>query len=217
MSQIRSSLIFKRLRQQISQNFLNIGIFGLNSRFRLLLSLFLGLNIAILQPQQLLALNNFKQPIQVASVWRAASFPVENFQAYTSGFGYRTDPISGESRFHNGLDIAAPLGSYVRNWWTGRVVELSDNTSCGTMVKVRSGEWQHTYCHLNGQVESNSQGTYLLDSDGGIVLWQGQQVAAGERIGRIGMTGRTTGPHLHWVLIYNGEYIDPAEVLRAMY
>jgi murein DD-endopeptidase MepM/ murein hydrolase activator NlpD len=216
MSQIRSSLIFKQLQQKNAQYCLNISIFRLNRRLNLLISLLIGLTIAILQPQQLLALDT-KQPIQVASAWRTASFPVENFQAYTSGFGYRTDPISGKSQFHNGLDIAAPLGSYVRNWWAGGVVELSNDTNCGTMVKVRSGEWQHTYCHLNGRVESNSQGTYLLDSDGGIVLWQGQQVAAGERIGRIGMTGRTTGPHLHWILVYNGEYIDTADVLRAMY
>jgi murein DD-endopeptidase MepM/ murein hydrolase activator NlpD len=216
MSQIRSSLIFQQLQQKIARYCLNISIFRLNRRLDLLLALLIGLTIAILQPQQLLALDT-KQPIQVASAWRTASFPVENFQAYTSGFGYRTDPISGKSQFHNGLDIAAPLGSYIRNWWAGRVVELSDNTNCGTMVKVRSGKWQHTYCHLNGRVESNSQGTYLLDSNGGIVLWQGQQVAAGERIGRIGMTGRTTGPHLHWVLVYNGQYVDPADVLRAMY
>uniref|UniRef100_UPI0030DA2D41 M23 family metallopeptidase n=1 Tax=Cyanothece sp. BG0011 TaxID=2082950 RepID=UPI0030DA2D41 len=51
------------------------------------------------------------------NTWQYASFPVENFQTYTSGYGYRTSPITGQSQFHRGLDMAAPLGSYVRNWW----------------------------------------------------------------------------------------------------
>ena len=69
--------------------------------------------------------------------WQYAAFPVENFQAYTSLYGYRTSPTDGTTKFHYGLDMAAPLGSYVRNWWTGRVVELSDNTGCGTAIKIQ--------------------------------------------------------------------------------
>ncbi len=219
MSKSRSLPIIK----QISQCFVNylvqlpkINISRFRRRFFLQVSLLIFLSIVTLQ-QQLQALEPLKQPAQIASIWRKASFPVETFQAYTSGFGYRTDPITGKSQFHNGLDIAAPLGSYVRNWWTGQVVALSDNTACGTMVKIQSGQWQHTYCHLNGQVDSNADGTYLLDADGGIQLWLGQQVPVGARIARVGMTGRTTGPHLHWILVYNGEYVDPADILRAMY
>ena len=148
--------------------------------------------------------------------WQYASFPVENFQGYTSPFGYRTSPVNGSSQFHYGLDIAAPLGSYVRNWWAGQVVELSDNTACGTSIKIQSGEWKHIYCHLMGKVESTPQGRYLLDQQGGIILWLGQQVPVGARIGRVGMTGRTTGPHLHWGLVHGNQYVDPAIVLRLM-
>lgn len=149
--------------------------------------------------------------------WEYASFPVENFQAYTSGFGPRSAPLPGASRFHNGLDLAAPLGSYVRNWWHGRIVEVSDHTGCGTMIRVQSGEWQHIYCHLMGRVEVHQGQRYLVDRAGGIILQQGQDLVAGMRIGRVGMTGRTTGPHLHWGLKHNGVYIDPARVLQAMY
>ncbi len=151
------------------------------------------------------------------SAWRYAAFPVENFQAYTSGFGYRVSPYNGKRQFHYGLDIAAPLGSYVRNWWSGRVIELSDGGGCGTRIKIQSGQWGHTYCHLMGTVEEAPQGRYLVDREGGIVLWQGQEVPLGARIGRVGMTGRTTGPHLHWELTYNNQHLDPALVLREMF
>jgi murein DD-endopeptidase MepM/ murein hydrolase activator NlpD len=157
------------------------------------------------------------QTIPVAASWRQASFPVENFQAYTSGYGYRIHPISGDSRFHRGLDLAAPLGSYVRSWWSGKVVSLSDNTGCGTMIRIQSGKWTHVYCHLMGSVENTAKGRVLVDRSGGIILWERQNVPAGARIGRVGMTGNTTGPHLHWELIYNGNHVDPADILRQMF
>lgn len=166
-----------------------------------------------------------QQPLQAqylptairSNPWQYASFPVENFQTYTSLFGYRKSPTGGKPQFHSGIDMAAPLGSYVRNWWQGRVVELSDNTACGTSIKIQSGEWQHLYCHLMGQVEVAGGTRYLLDSEGGILLQQGQEIPVGARIGRVGMTGRTTGPHLHWALIYGGSYVDPALVLQVMF
>jgi murein DD-endopeptidase MepM/ murein hydrolase activator NlpD len=156
-------------------------------------------------------------PVKSSSPWQYASFPVENFQAYTSGFGYRTHPVTGQKSFHQGLDLAAPLGSYVRSWWSGKVVELSDHTACGTMIQIQSGDWTHIYCHLMGTVENTNNGKVLIDRNGGIVLQLGQTVPSGARIGRVGMTGRTTGPHLHWALKYNGQYIDPAHVLRQMF
>ncbi len=158
------------------------------------------------------------QPTQITTNrWQHASFPVENFQAYTSGFGYRKSPTSGKLQFHRGLDMAAPVGSYVRNWWTGYVVELSDNTACGIAITIQSGKWKHIYCHLSGQIQTTAGGTYLLDRQGGIQLKQGQRVSVGARIGRVGMTGRTTGPHLHWGLTYENKYVDPALVLREMH
>jgi murein DD-endopeptidase MepM/ murein hydrolase activator NlpD len=150
--------------------------------------------------------------------WRAGSFPVENFQAYTSPFGYRQSATGGSGwEFHRGLDMAAPEGSYIRNWWVGQVVEVSDDTACGTLIKIQSGEWNHVYCHMEGHVETAKGGRYLIDRTGGIQLWEGQQVPTGARIGRVGMSGRTTGPHLHWGLKYANDYVDPALVLRAMY
>ena len=153
----------------------------------------------------------------VSAIWEKGSFPVENFQSYTSPFGYRMSPVTGKRQFHNGLDLAAPRGSYIRSWWAGRVTELSDDTACGTSMTIDSGAWQHVYCHMEGYIENSPNGSYLIDRDGGIQIAQGQDIPLGARIGRIGMSGRTTGPHLHWVLKHNGNYIDPALVLKEMF
>uniref|UniRef100_B8HJU9 Peptidase M23 n=1 Tax=Cyanothece sp. (strain PCC 7425 / ATCC 29141) TaxID=395961 RepID=B8HJU9_CYAP4 len=150
--------------------------------------------------------------------WRMGSFPVENFQGYTSPFGYRRSATGGpNTEFHSGLDFAAPEGSYIRNWWTGRVIEVSDNTACGTSLRIQSGSWIHVYCHLKGRVEQDSRGQFVADRAGGIQIWEGQTIPSGARIGRVGMTGRTTGPHLHWTLKYAGQLVNPAIVLQAMY
>ena len=150
-------------------------------------------------------------------LWTQASFPVENFQTYTSPFGYRRDPYSGSQRFHYGLDLAAPNGSYIRNWWAGEVLWVEDQGACGTSVAIQSGEWTHIYCHMHGRVEGSGQSRTLVDRQGGVQLRSGQAVPAGARIGRVGMTGRTTGPHLHWGMKYQDNWIDPALVLQAMY
>jgi len=150
--------------------------------------------------------------------WSSASFPLEQFQAYTSPFGYRRS-IDGYNfnEFHYGLDLAAPRGSYIRNWWTGTVVEVTDDSNCGTSVVVEAGEWLSIYCHMEGYVEVANGERYMIDREGGLRIVEGSVVQAGERVGRIGMSGRTTGPHLHWGLKYNNNWVDPALVLRAMY
>ncbi|MBW4562842.1 MAG: M23 family metallopeptidase [Mojavia pulchra JT2-VF2] len=156
--------------------------------------------------------------VNVGNAWLAASFPVENFQAYTSAFGYRRSATGGDSwEFHGGLDIAAPQGSYIRNWWAGTVIKVGDRNACGTHIVIRSGQWEHTYCHMEGNVETASGRRYLVDRTGGIQIAEGQQIPTGLRIGRVGMTGRTTGPHLHWGLKYGSNYVDPAMVLREMF
>lgn len=156
--------------------------------------------------------------VATSNNWHGASFPVENFQTYSSAFGYRRSATGGsKTEFHRGLDLVAPQGSYIRNWWTGKVVKVSGQTGCGTHIVIQSGDWEHVYCHMKGHVEVQGGNRYLIDREGGIQIWEGQNVSAGTRIGRVGMTGRTTGPHLHWGLKYANNYVDPALVLRAMY
>lgn len=177
----------------------------------------LAVNAEVVDSEQTV---NQVDPQQIAafSEWQGASFPVEDFQTYTSPFGYRMSPDGGYTQeFHYGLDMAAPEGSYIRNWWTGTVIEVSDDSNCGTSIVVQSGSWMHIYCHMSGYVDADDQGRYLIDRDGGLQIYEGQTVVAGQRIGRVGMTGRTTGPHLHWGLKYDENWVDPARVLLAMY
>ena len=179
----------------------------------ILLAGLLGLSLAPLGVIQEFARAKESQTQTVASAldWSGASFPVEGFLEYTSGFGYRA------SGFHYGLDLAAPKGSYIRNWWAGKVVEVWEDGRCGTGIAIESGRWTHIYCHVQGRVAKDNLGRYFIDRDGGLHLREGQMVAAGTRIARVGMTGRTTGPHLHWGLKYDGRWVDPGRVLLAMY
>jgi murein DD-endopeptidase MepM/ murein hydrolase activator NlpD len=174
----------------------------------------LGLYPAIAHAERILIDNEVTA--RSAVVWRNGSFPVENFQRYTSAFGYRRSVTGGSSsEFHSGLDFAAPTGSYIRSWWSGRVSKVTSVGACGTSVSIQSGAWTHVYCHLKGYTTA-SGGRRIIDNGSGLELQEGQTIQAGDRIGRVGMTGRTTGPHLHWTLKYNGKFVDPAVVLRAM-
>ena len=142
--------------------------------------------------------------------WGRGSFPVASFAGYTSPFGLRVHPLTGGIRPHQGLDIAAPLGSAVRSWWGGTVVAVLQDSGCGNGLVIRSGAYEHLYCHLGGSVEGN---TYR---SGAVLLRQGHRVRTGQTIGHVGLSGNTTGPHLHWGLRYGNRWLDPAAVLRAM-
>ena len=199
------------MSQKIKIRFYRVTLFILALTIVSLLSL-------IPKLEGLKAVESHKKHIATNSSWLSASFPVENFQAYTSPFGYRLSATGGNQlEFHSGLDIAAPQGSYIHNWWAGTVAKVGDRDACGTHLVIQSGEWQHTYCHMEGQVETVSGRRYLIDRTGGLQIWEGEQIPAGSKIGRVGMTGRTTGPHLHWGLKYSNNYVDPAMVLQEMF
>lgn len=142
--------------------------------------------------------------------WIRGVFPVVSFVGFTSGFGLRLHPLSGTLRSHDGLDIAAPLGSPVRSWWSGRVREVIADGGCGNGLVIRSGDYEHIYCHLAG---SAADGLYR---SGPVLLTAGDRVGAGQIIGHVGISGASTGPHLHWGLRYRGSWLDPVRVLRAM-
>ena len=144
-----------------------------------------------------------------ANPWSYAVFPVPHFSGYTSHFGPRTAG-SSVSRDHTGLDIAAPMGSPVLSWWGGRIASLINDQSCGIGVVIVSGVYTHLYCHLQGTIHSD-----LLRS-GPAMLRKGDRVYAGQIIGQIGVSGRSTGPHLHWGVKLRQRWLDPVVVLREM-
>ena len=141
--------------------------------------------------------------------WRLGVFPVTGFLGYTSHYGSRLGP-GGSVEPHAGLDIAAPLGSPIHSLWTGVVQEVINDGACGVGLVLRSGLYEHLYCHLAGTAGAD------LYRSGPVSLRRGQRVNGGQLIGHVGLSGRTSGPHLHWGVRYRGRWLDPARVLRAM-
>ncbi|MDR2659833.1 MAG: M23 family metallopeptidase [Spirochaetaceae bacterium] len=123
-------------------------------------------------------------------------FPLQKF-ILTSAFGQRISPISGRNSQHNGLDLAAPAGTEVYAVREGVVIETAENSIYGKYVIIKhDGGWTSLYGHL-------SNINAVLRS----------QVKAGTIIGRVGSTGLSTGPHLHFELRQNGKAQDPARLL----
>ncbi len=114
--------------------------------------------------------------------------------AYTSGYGIRHDPITGERKFHNGIDIRAPIGTSVGASADGVVIATGWAGGYGLMVKIK---------HYNGY-------TTLYGHLSRIYVRTGQKVRRGQIIARSGNTGRTTGPHLHFTVWYKGTAVNPA-------
>lgn len=121
-----------------------------------------------------------------------------NSTNYTSFFGYRISPITDEKSFHTGLDIAAPLGEEVVSSYSGTVRKTGEDDRSGKYVIVKHSDSLETvYCHLSK-----------------ISVKDGQKVKQGEKIGLVGSTGWSTGPHLHFEVRANGKRVNPLTVLK---
>lgn len=115
----------------------------------------------------------------------------------SSNFGMRVHPITGRKRFHNGLDIAAPKGNGVYAYTDGTIVEAGWNGGYGIAILISHGNGMQTrYAHLS-----------KLD------VRVGQRVRTGQRIGAVGSTGNSTGPHLHFEVIVHGQTRNPLSYL----
>ncbi|MBY6242666.1 M23 family metallopeptidase [Methylosinus sp. Sm6] len=117
----------------------------------------------------------------------------------TSSFGYRTDPFFGRPALHTGVDLREDYGAPVRATAAGVVAFAGSSGGYGQMVEIDHGAGLVTrYAHLSS-----------------ILASVGQPLEAGAVVGRIGSTGRSTGPHLHYEVRIDGEPVDPTRFLRA--
>lgn len=117
---------------------------------------------------------------------------------YISGFGYRVSPIHGHGHFHSGIDFAAPMGTPIYAANDGEIITAGwPESGYGLQVEIAHGNGFVTkYAHLS-----------KLD------VQIGQKVKRGAIIGRVGSTGQSIGPHLHYEVIRRGAKINPAPYL----
>jgi murein DD-endopeptidase MepM/ murein hydrolase activator NlpD len=115
----------------------------------------------------------------------------------TGTFGGRSDPFTGETGYHQGLDISLEKGSPVYATADGTVEAAAYNGDYGNLIILRHGFGLTTrYGHLSG-----------------FNVKAGQEIKRGEVIGFVGATGRATGPHLHYEILANGKLINPLQLL----
>ncbi len=125
--------------------------------------------------------------------------PVAGEVDMSSPFGMRLDPFLGRPAIHTGIDLRGEIGEPVHATATGKVTVAGREGGYGNMVEINHGNGLATrYGHLSE-----------------IDVKVGQTVRIGEVVGKIGSTGRSTGPHLHYETRINGEAVDPQKFLRA--
>ena len=141
--------------------------------------------------------DDFSPTERVFFLNRGFYFPLRSFEI-SSFYGPRINPVTGRQSTHRGLDLAAPEGSEVYAVKSGTVLDIGEDPVLGKYVIIgHDNDWVSFYGHLSAiitDLHAELQSTNL--------------------IGRVGTTGQSTGPHLHFELRQNGQSQDPARLLR---
>ncbi len=117
----------------------------------------------------------------------------------SSAFGKRSDPFNAKSATHKGVDLASNKGNKIKSMAEGKVTRAGTNGGYGKMVEIDHGNGFKTkYAHMNT-----------------IYVKTGQLISQGETIGEVGSTGRSTGPHLHYEILYEGVNLNPMVFIKA--
>lgn len=120
-------------------------------------------------------------------------WPCPSSRRITSGFGPRPQPTPGASTYHQGIDIGASQGSSIVASASGRVTTATYSSSAGNYIVISHGNGMSTvYMHCSA-----------------LYVSVGDMVSQGQKIGAVGSTGYSTGPHLHFGVIKNGSYVNP--------
>lgn len=122
-----------------------------------------------------------------------------HFYKTTSNFGPRTDPINKRAAFHSGLDFGAPSGTIIHATLPGKIVKAGHKGPYGKVVEIDHGNGFRTrYGHLKS-----------------LQVKLGQEVDFHDVIATVGSSGRSTGPHLHYEIWYEGKVMDPINFIRS--
>ena len=132
-----------------------------------------------------------------SSVITSGSWPVPGYTRVSSSYGYRIHPVTGASSMHTGIDIPAPTGTPVTAFDSGTVIYSGVQGTYGNTVMIR---------HDDGKVTLYAHNSALNVS-------VGQRVQKGQVVAKVGSTGRSTGPHLHFEVRVNGSHTNPMNYL----
>ncbi len=117
---------------------------------------------------------------------------------YSSYYGYRTNPITGNNTLHTGIDIAAAQGTKIKAAYSGVVRKVGEDSRSGKYLYLTHSDGSETlYCHCSK-----------------ILAEEGAVIRQGETVALVGSTGWSTGPHLHFEIHKNGERLDPLPFLK---
>lgn len=132
-----------------------------------------------------------EQQLRIPSLWPTQTRTV------TSAYGYRKDPFTEKLSFHRGIDIAGKMNDPVRAAAKGTAVSAGYDKFHGHNLVIDHGNGVRTwYMHLNS-----------------VLVERGDRIERGQQIGKLGTSGRSTGPHLHYEVIRNGKSTDPKPYL----
>jgi len=153
--------------------------------------------------KQAAANNNTSSPTYIPQVSKGQTtghvtvsgyiWPLPGYTAISSGFGYRSDPFTGATAYHSGIDLPAPAGTPIIASASGQVAWANYSTSAGNWIGIDHGNGVYTvYMHMSA-----------------LLVSAGQNVSQGQTIGLVGTTGSSTGNHLHFSVRLNGAYVSP--------
>ena len=158
------------------------------------LSQILGSQFARLDALQLLLLDRNLESERTPAGWPVSSGWI------SSGFGERNDPFTGKRARHNGLDFAGIKGSEILGVASGVVIWSGPRQGYGNLLEIDHG---------NGYVTRYAHNDELL-------VKAGDGITAGQKIAKMGATGRASSPHVHFEVLYKGKAVNPSKFVKQM-